>query len=361
MDATASQTQEAATSLARDPYEALIEHARIENVPMMAHWEVTQACNLRCRHCFIDDYAAAGELSTAEGRDLLDQLARAGCLYLTMSGGEPLLRPDFFDLLQHARRDEFAVRLMTNGTLIGPHDADRLAELGLLSMEISVHGARAETHEKLTRVPGSFDGALRALGLARERGIRAIMKTMVTRDNFDEFADMKAMAEQRADQWMYDPRIIARRDGSREALDLRLEERALARLFGHGAERVDDSPEVTLSPDLPVCAAGRSAVAIGSDGAVSPCAAYPIEAGNIREQPFLDIWQNSEALARVRALTRGSVVECEECALASVCLRCPGVALLEDGDDCLPSSISCTLARAYAQAMSTVEKGSYSP
>ncbi len=136
-------------------------------------WAVTRACNLRCVHCYA---GAAGEpapheLTTAEGITLLDDLARYGVPAVLFSGGEPLLRPDLFELLQHAQTLGLPATLSTNGTLITPQIADRLTECGLRYVGISLDGGR-ETHNKLRGAADAFDRALAGIKHCRRAGLK---------------------------------------------------------------------------------------------------------------------------------------------------------------------------------------------
>ena len=114
------------------------EHAFAGRVPLAVHFDLTYRCNERCVHCYLD-HEDHGEMTTAEVKHVLDQLAEAGTLFLTLSGGELLLRRDFFELLTYARRLRFDVKIKTNAILIGERDAARIRELGVRQIQISVY------------------------------------------------------------------------------------------------------------------------------------------------------------------------------------------------------------------------------
>jgi hypothetical protein len=128
--------------------------------PLGGSLEVTERCNLACLHCFINQPAgnrdaAAGELTLPQVRNVLDQMAGAGCLFLLITGGEALLRPDFREIWSYAKRKGMLVSLFTNGTLVTPRIADFLAEWRPGAVEISC-GATQDTYERVTQVPGSY-------------------------------------------------------------------------------------------------------------------------------------------------------------------------------------------------------------
>jgi MoaA/NifB/PqqE/SkfB family radical SAM enzyme len=125
-------------------------------------------------------------MSTAEIKDLLDQLAEAGVFYLTISGGEILMRKDFFEILEHARLRTFCVRLKTNGVLIRKKQAERLRALGVESVQISVYSHRPEVHDAITKMPGSFRQSIRAVRFLREHGLTVTMaNVLMTQNSYD--------------------------------------------------------------------------------------------------------------------------------------------------------------------------------
>src|SRR3954454_19280981 len=123
-------------------------------IPFSAHLDITYRCNERCIHCYLD-HDDHGELTTAEIKDLLDQAAAAGTFFLTLSGGEVLMRRDFFEILEHARLHMFNVRIKTNGVMIRAKEAQRMRTLGVEHVQISVYSHRAEVHDSITKLPGS--------------------------------------------------------------------------------------------------------------------------------------------------------------------------------------------------------------
>src|SRR5512136_1927248 len=166
--------------------QVLSAKAQAGNIPLHAMLELTNGCNLRCRHCYVGVQPRRGELRLDEFKAVLDQLAEAGSLFLTFSGGEPLTREDFFQIAAYARQKEFSFTLFSNGTLITPRVADRLRELCPERVEISLLGGKAATHDGITQVPGSFERALRGVRLLVERGIKVQLKTTWMRENIEE-------------------------------------------------------------------------------------------------------------------------------------------------------------------------------
>ncbi len=132
------------------------------NVPLSAHLDLTYRCNERCVHCYLDHHDH-GEMTTAEIKDLLDQMAEAGVFYLTISGGEIMMRRDFFEILEHARLRTFCIKLKTNGILIRKQEADRIKALGVESVQVSIYSHIPEVHDAITKLPGSLEQSVEAI------------------------------------------------------------------------------------------------------------------------------------------------------------------------------------------------------
>jgi MoaA/NifB/PqqE/SkfB family radical SAM enzyme len=176
-----------------DPYDALQARLKQEHVPFSVLWELTHICNLDCLMCY-NVPQTERELSTAECLDILEQLAAAGTLRLTLTGGEILTRRDFFTLAERARALGFALDLKTNGTLITPECADRLAALHPVQVDISLLGATPETSDAVMRGRNTLARILTAVHLLQERGLRVKLNSLLLDLNIAEREQMIALA-----------------------------------------------------------------------------------------------------------------------------------------------------------------------
>ena len=149
--------------------------------------DLTYRCNERCIHCYLD-HDDHGEMTTAEIKDLLDQMADAGVFYLTISGGEILMRRDFFEILEHARARTFCIKLKTNGVLIREKEADRISALGVESVQISIYSHRPEVHDAITKMPGSLAQSIEAMRLLRAHGLHVIMANVLMIQNAERLS-----------------------------------------------------------------------------------------------------------------------------------------------------------------------------
>ena len=181
--------------------DALHERAFRDCIPLQVSLELTQRCNIRCTHCYNFDRGGARppagpELSFDEIRALLDDLRAAGTLFVALTGGEAMMHPRFWDILDETAARHFAVYLLSNGTLLTEEACTRLSGYpNLWDVSLSLYGARAETHDAVTRVPGSFRRTVDGARRLQARGITVALKFVVMKGNAAEAADMLALAE----------------------------------------------------------------------------------------------------------------------------------------------------------------------
>ena len=175
--------------------ESLNRRAMDLAIPLSVHIDLTWRCNERCIHCYLD-HDDADELNLSELRDLLDQMADAGTMFLTLSGGEIFLRRDIFAIVEHARLRGFDIKLKTNALLIGEKEAARIAELGVHQVQISVYSHMPQVHDAITKVPGSLEKTLRAVGLLRAQRVHVVIACVLMKPNKGAFEGVQAVARE---------------------------------------------------------------------------------------------------------------------------------------------------------------------
>jgi radical SAM protein with 4Fe4S-binding SPASM domain len=323
-------------------------------IPLGAQLDLTYRCNERCVHCYLD-HDDHGEMTLAEIKDLLGQLADAGVFFLTLSGGEIFLRPDLFDIVEHARKLLFAVKIKTNGILIREPQARRLADLGVEAVQISIYSHRPEVHDGITLVPGSLERSIRGARLLKAAGVKVTFANVLMRQNVDDYLHVKALAREVGAGFNLDPTITPMMDGDRSILSLNIDRAALRRVV-RDTEVVDDVSEFCAPPSGPLdledayarlpCSAGHTSCYVSPYGDVYPCVQFPLPCGNVRREKFIDIWRNSRQFKEVRSITLGDLEGCSSCGNQKTCTRCPGLAYME-GNMRGPSTQDCekSLAR----------------
>jgi radical SAM protein with 4Fe4S-binding SPASM domain len=328
-------------------------------IPLGVQLDLTYRCNERCVHCYLD-HDDHGEMTLAEIKDLLEELADAGVFFLTISGGEIFLRPDLFDILAHARRLLFSVKIKTNAILIRDEQAAALANLALEGVQISIYSHRPEVHDGITLVRGSLDRSLAAARRLVAAGVKVTFANVLMLQNAGDYLAVKALAEAIGAGYSVDPTITPMMDGDRSILSLNIGDAHLRQVF-RDTEVVPDVNDFCAPPHGPFeekdafdripCSAGHSSCYISPYGDLYPCVQFPLPSGNVRTTRFMDIWRNSPQLAEVRAISLGDLQGCSQCSNQPGCSRCPGLAYLE-GNMRGPSTQDCEKSYARFGVMS---------
>ena len=316
------------------------------NIPLSVQLDLTYRCNERCVHCYLD-HDDHGEMTTAEIKHLLDEMAEAGVFILTLSGGEIFLRKDFFDLLEHARRLMFCVKLKTNAIMIREREAARLRDLNVESIQISIYSHRPEVHDAITLIPGSLKRSVDAILFLKSQGLKVIIANVLMIQNMQDYPGVRALAAELGVECTLDPTVTPMMDGNRSTLNLGVDQGVLRQVF-RDTELVGDVDEFCAIPAKPgeseldstPCSAGHTACYVSPYGEVFPCVQFPLPTGNVRQQRFVDIWRHSDRMNEVRAIRLKDLTTCPSCTHVSNCTRCPGLAYLE-GNMRGPSSQDC--------------------
>lgn len=331
--------------------EKFTEKLEEKHIPFFSSIELTSRCNLRCTFCYLD-HSDTDELSTEEIKDYLDQLARLGSLFLSLTGGEPLLRKDFWEIVRHADNLGFALNLKTNGTLIDEKTAERIAGLSFYRVDISLLGATPEAHDRITQVQGSLEKTLQGVRRLREKGVQVFLMSTIIRDNLLEFNKIKALADKMDAQLASTPLIYPKNDAGKQPLRYRLTDEELALYF-----RETLNPQSTnilcadADSDPLICQAGRTDISINSQGKVYPCLGFPWEVGDLRKENLEGIIKNSKRLSLFRSLDGSDFKECFRCKDRSLCTRCPGLAYLENGDFLKTSPEHCRQTKIIKEVL----------
>lgn len=315
-------------------------------VPLSVQLDLTYRCNERCVHCYLD-HEDHGEMTTAEIKNLLDQLAEAGVLFLTLSGGEIMLRKDFFDILEHARALLFSIKLKTNAILIREKEAKRIRSLGVHSIQISIYSHRPEVHDAITKVQGSLQRSVDAIRFLKSQGLNVTIANALMLQNIRDYPGVKALGDELGVGVTMDPTITPKMDGDRSLLALGLNQSELVKVFrdeslvGNAEEFCAPPPKVGEDDlDSLPCSAGHTACYVSPYGDVYPCVQFPLPTGNVRKSKFLEIWRYSPQLNEVRSIKLRDMPACSQCSHGGTCTRCPGLAFME-GNMRGPSSQDC--------------------
>jgi radical SAM protein with 4Fe4S-binding SPASM domain len=322
------------------------DKATARGIPLAAHMDITWRCNERCVHCYLD-HDGKGEMSTDEIKDVLRQLADCSTFFLSISGGEPLLRRDCFEILEYARALRFNVKLKTNAVMIGPKEAARIRKLGIEQVQISLYSHRPEVHDAITKLPGSLRRTTNAIRHLKANGVKVSITNVLMKYNSRDVKAVKQLAAELGVNFVVDPTITPMLNGDRSILSLGITAAELEEIMredeyvGDAAE--DCAPASSHDDDVLdgySCSAGHSLAYISPFGDVYPCVQFPMPCGSVRRQTFREIWYDSPAFTELRSVRVRDLHTCSHCTHNASCSRCPGLAYME-GDFRGPSSVDC--------------------
>lgn len=341
-----------------DRYTQIEKNSLRSYTPLKAMVELTYRCNFRCAMCYLVDFRSPGELSTEEVKDVLDQLAAMGCMVVTFTGGEPLLRKDFFEIAEYAKAKRFAIRIFTNGTMIDEAAADRLAAIQPLSTEVSVYGMSDETYRDVTRRSGEGECAkvLEAIRMLRARNLPVQIKVPVVKQNIADLDQIQAFAQEVEAVFVANVNITPKDNGDMSPLEHALDDEALEDYY---RKYVGDKPEITMDPDGLMCNTARNSVVISPLGDVFPCVQIKRSVGNVRNRPLRDIWNGHPLLDRLRGLRVRDYAACPSSAGAGGKKgcggQCAGIAHAAAGSFTARDPLADRLSRIRAKAAAKTE------
>lgn len=315
--------------------------------PRLIFWETTAACNLKCIHCrrvTLAEQLTPQDLTTQEAFRLIDQIAEVGKPVFVLSGGEPLFRPDIYEIARYATDKGIPVALATNGTMIDAEVAEKIKASGVKRVSISFDGSDAATHDKFRALDGSFESAKSGFRALRKVGLPVQINTTVAKHNQTQLEAMRSMAKEMdavglhlfllvpvgcgveiaAEQmisaqdyeqvlnWLYD---VEQADS-----DLQLKATCAPHYFRVMRTRRAEDKRKGVYRELPAshdrqvhgqphgqmhaatkgCLAGTGVCFVSHRGEIFPCGYLPVSAGNIRKKHFSEIWQNSPLFDNLR-------------------------------------------------------------
>jgi heme b synthase len=349
----------------------------------LVFWETTKACNLTCRHCRAIPQRALGptELTTSRAFDLIDEIARVAKPVLVLSGGEPLFRPDLFDIAAYGVETGFRMALATNGTLVNERVAAKIADAGISRVAISLDGADPETHDRFRGVAGAHAHALRGVHNLRAEGVSVQINSTIAKHNVDQVPRMLDLAlEIGADAlhlFMLVPvgcgleiaptemlpadeyeRVLHWFDDRSKDCPIDLKATCAPHYYRIRAQRIEQersrgdltstfiapgtrakaAPTVLgggahgqhLSAMTRGCLAGTSVCFVSNEGAVYPCGYLPVSAGDTRSMRFADIWSGSPVFNQLRDL-HAYEGKCGDCRFGAICGGCRARAYAQTG------------------------------
>ena len=325
------------------PYMQFLERA-FGSHPRGAMIEIADRCNETCVHCY-QVQGMKGEMSRDEIFVLLEDLAKSGVLFVTISGGEATLRPDFLEIVERARELDFVVDIFTNGLRMSQKMARALADLDVRRVEISLYSPRAEVHDWVTQVKGSWEKTVAGIRYLVEAGVYVKVKTPLMSTNVEDRPAYAALAAELGVESMVSPDLKPREDGDRTPERLRMRGdtkrdvmRDIGMLMKPGAPM--PAPHGTRK----VCGTCEG-VHIEANGELRPCTMLDVPLGNARSggTVFEQLASNPDAQF-LKSAKWSDLPECSQCEISGFCGRCHAQSLAEVGDALRPYPTACASA-----------------
>jgi AdoMet-dependent heme synthase len=339
--------------------------SKTEFVPKWIAWEITRRCNLRCVHCRSSSElsSAAGGFDTAAALKFLDELAAYAKPVMVLSGGEPLLRPDLWDIAKHGTGLGLRMCIATNGLLVDDAACEAMKASGIRMVSLSLDGATARTHDDFRQAPGAFDATVRASQRLRAHGIPFLVNSSFTKRNQDEVPKVYALAKELGAKAWYMFMIVPTGRGA-DIMNELVSTEDYDKLLDWHYETEKEEPELLMRPTCAPhyyrvvlqknkarakedrlerrsltfstgggkgCIAAQTICLIDCFGNVQPCSYMATSAGNVREQPFQKIWEESPLFQELRDFEKYQG-RCGACEYLNVCGGCRARAEAVHGD-----------------------------
>ncbi|MBU1170741.1 MAG: heme b synthase [Proteobacteria bacterium] len=324
-------------------------------------WETTRSCNLSCVHCraAADNGPYEGELDTQAAFTLLDQITKVGNPIIILTGGEPLMRPDIFEIATYGTQKGLRMVMAVNGTLVTRDNAQKMVDSGIKRISVSLDGADKTFHDQFRGVDGAFDGAMEGIGHAKAVGLEFQINTTITKANLDQIPKILETAENMGavahhifllvptgrGKYMLDQEITAKEYektlnwfyDQREKTSLQLKATCAPHYYRILRQRAkEEGKKISfdthgLDAVTRGCLGGIGFCFISHTGVVQPCGYLHTDCGNVTKQPFDEIWKNSEKFLTLRNydLLDG---KCGPCEYKKVCGGCRARAFEATGD-----------------------------
>ncbi|MBF0464262.1 MAG: radical SAM protein [Nitrospirae bacterium] len=322
--------------------------------PKWIAWEVTRRCNLRCVHCRSSSEATSKghpDFSFEEGKRIIDDIRSYATPVVVLSGGEPLLRKDVFQLASYGTEVGLRMCMATNGMLVNEKICKQMKDSGIKIVSLSLDGSTAEVHDNFRHQSGAFEGVMRAAAYFRDNGIEFIINSSFTRRNQEEIPRVYELAKSLGATAWYMFMIVPTGRGQ-DIMDELITKEDYEKILNwhYDMEKTEDTFLVrpTCAPHYyrivlqrakqdgekmkrrslkfstggsKGCIAGQLICLIDVDGNVLPCSYFHLPAGNIRQQSFKDIWENSALFKDMRDF-KSYKGRCGNCEYLNVCGGC---------------------------------------
>jgi radical SAM protein with 4Fe4S-binding SPASM domain len=320
-------------------------------IPLFATIETTLGCNYSCVHCYnfdrsssMPDNIKGKPLKKEEFIRVIDELCEAGAFYISFTGGEALLYPHIYSLIERVVQNKSMPRVKTNGHLLTQEVCEKLDKAGCRALDISIYGADELSYKNFTGMADGYtkvlEGVKRALSFDMEINFNIILH----KDNCMDIGKLIKLAESLGVPYQFSDEVTARYDGTESSQNFGITPDQYNELLKgpHKDLFWHDNSEESFQ-----CSCARNVVGIGLDGVVYPCIGAPIPSGDLKKQSFKEIWDGSQEFKKIRDLKKEDFSDCVVCEFKHQCNRSSGSAFVntENYTGCDPMALRVAQVR----------------
>ena len=316
------------------------------------HIDVTNQCNLHCIHCYhpFDEYTFSNNLTLGEIKRIIDEAFSLGVFRVTISGGEPFLRNDIYDILEYISGKEMIIDVFTNATLINDDVVKRLELYNIKEVGISLYYTRPDVHEAITSSQ-SYSSTHYAIKMFREHNFEVKLKCILMKRNIEHYRELIDFSREMGCSLVLDFEITPKLNGDSSPTELALGFEDILNLSLDDSTKFYVSAPEVLSSDGSPCNAGKYSLYISSTGNIYPCVSLQVNLGNTRHNSLMDIWRNNQELHILQKMKNRDFADFGENTYCQYCMGiCAGLAQLENGKYNQCPKSSCYKAKAREKA-----------
>ena len=324
-----------------DDYEGeVIQKMQEYNQLYSVTFEMTYACNERCIHCYANYPEESNKsyiISIEKYKEIIDDLYDMKCMHISFTGGDPFMYKGFFEVFEYARSRGFVCDIYTNALYISEHEetANKIIALRPRAFYISLYGPEAETHDKITCIPSSFDKTVKAVKNLRAHDVSVIFNIMLLSVNCEKIEDIVAFAKSLKADYRVGMSLIYKNNGDDAPMKYFINDKTKVKKVLNVVRQNFYQNEIAVDSKIQsekICGAASSSLSVSPDGSVYPCISLKTKLGSIRENKISDIWYSKARTDFRDKIVWKNTRQCLKCKTRKECAHCIGISEAETGD-----------------------------
>lgn len=317
--------------------------------------EITGKCNERCIHCYIpNSFKEQGvHMSLSNFKNLVDEFAEMGGLYITLTGGEVLMHKDFSAMLRYCREKDLQITILSNLMSLTDDIVHVMKEVNVNMVNVSLYSISPSIHDSITKVKGSCKKTMTAIEKLRENDVPVQISCPILKENKECFLDVMNYAKRLKTKANVDYNIVAQKNADISNLSHRVSlhdiREVISTIIKNNSQYtrfLEETPLDVTKTDLNSypCGAALSILNIGSTGDITPCATWNMSLGNVFKTSLRDVWENSNIIKNLRKTTFADFPQCQNCEASEYCTICMAKNYSESNNYLLPNKYFCEVA-----------------